>query len=637
MTRPQNRRFRKLAAFVAVIFGLFAAHAAHAQTFTDDFNDGNDADWTRYNVLQPFGLGATFTFPGGNSYNIDAPGNYSAPQLGGGRAGSIVTSSSSGFNDFRITHDVTDWNDGREYVFGPIARTTTPGLGTTDGYLLILHATDHDFQLLRIEGEAPNSEELGTADIEMPADRNFRIVYSGLGTQLNAMVYDLADLTAPLGGFSVDAANYGPQPTPTPYTTGAVGLIVAQADSASNPPPPPGAPYAATFDNFRVTVPMSGEWNALGGGGTSEAFNWVGNVSPDGVGAHARFLGGAEVDADINIDGVFYTLGKMTFENAHSYTLDGQSLRLQDTGNAEINVLSGSHEIASDVTLGSNLRKIGNGTLTISGAIDWSGNSIEVAGGNLRLAKIQQGNNVNITGGRATLVPGGGTSLVGNVSIAGGNMPTATLDITDNPAVLEYSGASPVATVRAQLLSGRGATGFGATWTGQGITSSTAAAANATEPEARSVGYAENSALPLGAYTNFRGQAVDDTSILMAYTRTGDANLDGVVNDDDVTIVGATYAPGVANPHWALGDFDYNGFVDDDDVTLLGVFYNPAAPPLVAAVPAEAGQIAAVPEPSSVILLASACGAILLVARRRWSRLVPRLCLGTYCREAPSR
>jgi hypothetical protein len=70
---------------------------------------------------------------------------------------------------------------------------------------------------------------------------------------------------------------------------------------------------------------------------------------------------------------------------------------------------------------------------------------------------------------------------------------------------------------------------------------------------------------------------VDNTAVLVAYTRTADANLDGVVNDDDVTIVGASYAPGALNPSWALGDFDYNGFVDDDDVTLLGAFYNPLA------------------------------------------------------------
>ena len=108
------------------------------------------------------------------------------------------------------------------------------------------------------------------------------------------------------------------------------------------------------------------------------------------------------------------------------------------------------------------------------------------------------------------------------------------------------------------------------------------------------------------------------TSVLIAYTRTGDANLDGIVNDDDVTIVGAAYAPGVAQASWALGDFDYNGFVDDDDVTLLGVFYDPSAPPL--ATPAGAtSEVAAVPEPHTMWLLLVGVGGALAItgARRR--------------------
>jgi hypothetical protein len=118
---------------------------------------------------------------------------------------------------------------------------------------------------------------------------------------------------------------------------------------------------------------------------------------------------------------------------------------------------------------------------------------------------------------------------------------------------------------------------------GTGITSIAAAQANATAPDSRSIGYAENALLPLGAYATFRGQPVDATSVLIAYTRSGDANLDGIVDDNDVTIVGATYAPGVAQPHWGLGDFDYNSFVDDDDVTLLGALYEPGAMPMTAA------------------------------------------------------
>jgi len=121
--------------------------------------------------------------------------------------------------------------------------------------------------------------------------------------------------------------------------------------------------------------------------------------------------------------------------------------------------------------------------------------------------------------------------------------------------------------------------------------------------------------LPLGAFTSFRGQTVDSTSVLVAFTRTADANLDGVVNDDDVTIVGASYAPGVAGASWAVGDFDYNGFVDDDDVTLLGAFYNPSASPLAA----PGASVVAVPEPGSLTLaLVVTCLACCLVRRSAW-------------------
>jgi hypothetical protein len=109
---------------------------------------------------------------------------------------------------------------------------------------------------------------------------------------------------------------------------------------------------------------------------------------------------------------------------------------------------------------------------------------------------------------------------------------------------------------------------------------------------------------------------VDDTSILIAFTRTGDANLDGVVNDDDVTIVGATYLPGVPQPAWALGDFDYNGFVDDDDVTLLGNFYDPSAEPVGSPRLEPAASVVAVPEPSTWALVVLAAVVAIVV----WGR-----------------
>ena len=206
----------------------------------------------------PFGFPGSFTFPDGNSYSIESPQNYSVLQIQRGRVGAVVNGSN--YSDFRITFDVTHWNNGREYVFGPIARAAQLGLGTTDGYLLLLHATDHDFALYRVANEDPGDAIAGVEEIDMPPDRDFRLVFTGQGTQLSGIVYDRANLQAALGGFTVDVAGANP------YTNGQVGLIVAQADDPDDPAPPAGPPYAATFDNYGVTVPTAGEWNALGSG-----------------------------------------------------------------------------------------------------------------------------------------------------------------------------------------------------------------------------------------------------------------------------------------------------------------------------------------------------------------------------------
>jgi hypothetical protein len=240
---------------------------------------------------------------------------------------------------------------------------------------------------------------------------------------------------------------------------------------------------------------------------------------------------------------------------------------------------------------------------------------------NLTTGLIRQGSLVIGRGSRVNLGPSGGTSVVGELLIpAGGPALPGTLDINNNQVIVDYADAAsnPEGIVRMRIIEGRGAIGLGATWTGEGITSGTAATDVSTDPESSSVGYADNGSLPLGPYQSFGGQPVDDTSLLIAYTRTGDANLDGIVDDTDVTILGATYDPTTPQPHWALGDFDYSGFVDDADVTLLGVFYDPTAEPIPSPAVA-ANSIAAVPEPRAVALLVTGVAILLRRAvRRKW-------------------
>jgi hypothetical protein len=304
----------------------------------------------------------------------------------------------------------------------------------------------------------------------------------------------------------------------------------------------------------------------------------------------------------------------------------GASLSIASGGAVE---LAGTASATSDGT--NHVNVTNNGTLTVAdvnyavGDIAGTGATrvgvladVVVLAPSLTANHVRQGSLVIGNGSAVNTRAGGGTSVLGSISIFGTPAaPLGKFDLNNNAAVIDYTGDTPVETVRQQILAGRGGPGFGATWTGQGITSSAAAAAVATEPESRSIGYAENSSLPLGPYANFRGQSVDDTSVLMAYTRTGDANLDGIVDDTDVTILGATYDPTTPQPHWALGDFDYSGFVDDADVTLLGVFYDPSAPPLAVPASVMATQVAAVPEPTTATMLVIASLALALAAVRR--------------------
>ena len=356
-----------------------------------------------------------------------------------------------------------------------------------------------------------------------------------------------------------------------------------------------------TIESWTISVPNSAVWDAVLG---------------------KSITAPRTVTADVPI-----TLAKLDFNNTNTYTIAGSNAVTFDakSGDAQINVIQGSHTINMPVVLADNavitITPVAS-NLAITGPLSAAGKSLTKTGaGTLTLNNFRaQALSINagtVAVARNTGAPELGTSVVRTLTIAGDSTPTARLDLTDNAAVIDYTGTSPITTVRQQILSGRGGAGLGKTWNGNGITSSASATANGAEPESYSVGYAENSSLPLGPYTTFRSEPVDDTSILITYTRTGDANLDGVVNDDDVTIVGATYAPGVLQPHWALGDFDYNGFVDDDDVTLLGAFYDPSAPPLAAPTAESAVSAAAVPEPGTSVLLASALFSVALFAVRR--------------------
>ncbi|HYO08784.1 MAG TPA: PKD domain-containing protein [Tepidisphaeraceae bacterium] len=174
---------------------------------------------------------------------------------------------------------------------------------------------------------------------------------------------------------------------------------------------------------------------------------------------------------------------------------------------------------------------------------------------------------LTLDGGSAALTAGGKSVLVTRaLSIINGG----SLDLADNDLVIDYAGStSPLGAwqdgtdqgVIRDLRLGRN----GGTWDGPGLRTSAAVGSRT------SLGVSEASAA-LGLAPDqtalWNGQQVDATSVLVKFTHTGDANLDGRINGDDYFAIDAHVAS--ANPWgWWRGDIDYNGKINGDDYWLI--------------------------------------------------------------------
>jgi hypothetical protein len=111
------------------------------------------------------------------------------------------------------------------------------------------------------------------------------------------------------------------------------------------------------------------------------------------------------------------------------------------------------------------------------------------------------------------------------------------------------------------------------TWTGPGITSSAAA----TDPtQLTALGIASNDLgggnTLFNANNLFDGVAPLATDLLIRYTFYGDANLDGVVDSTDYTLVDNGFLSALTG--WFNGDFNYDSAINGSDYTLLDNAFN---------------------------------------------------------------
>jgi autotransporter-associated beta strand protein len=151
------------------------------------------------------------------------------------------------------------------------------------------------------------------------------------------------------------------------------------------------------------------QWQNTSGGNWSTSGNWA-VVLPNGIDMQANFYGAITAPATVNVDSAF-TVGRITFDNANRYTLSGSgSITLSDSADAsQINVRTGSHTIATPVTLASDTTITvipTTSTLTMSGIISSSGSYgiIESGFGTVLLSNANTyTGDTNVTSGTLTI------------------------------------------------------------------------------------------------------------------------------------------------------------------------------------------------------------------------------------------
>jgi hypothetical protein len=280
--------------------------------------------------------------------------------------------------------------------------------------------------------------------------------------------------------------------------------------------------FTPSLANLVMTVPFP-EWGKTGGGSWSVDANWL-VAKPDGVNVTAKFGSALTSSSIINVDGP-HTVGALIFDNpTFSYNFGGAGSIIFDAlagKTTRVNVLSGNHTIGVTTNWQKNMRvstAAGSSIAFLNPFIPAAGISLTKDGPgtaqfvNVRIDAVDvQGGTLRVAAG-ATANNSGRTSVVKNLTIA----PGAKLDLTNNSAIIDYTGPVGILVddTRLNLQSGRLTTTSGSTTLG--------------------LGYADNAALD-AVKTSFAGQTVDPSSILIKFTYFGDTDLDG---DGDVADLG---------------------------------------------------------------------------------------------------
>jgi hypothetical protein len=409
---------------------------------------------------------------------------------------------------------------------------------------------------------------------------------------------------------------------------------------------------ATQVSEIIIPQPNEARWKDPAGGDFDVNTNWLGGSAP-GAASHAVFSRATDpagsgyivnVPSSVSLDRLSVRQGKVTLNlngavvAATNTSLATPSIAVGEFGGAPtLNIVDGTvagvHATLaaspiSSANVNLNHARLGlEGNLSVGGTDSAPGGEAvinidaESSVGVGQTLRVWDGGVVNfnqgtlstgpliVHGGRVKVAAAGGLKIVRatDVQTTGGGR----IDLTTNAMVVDYEpGNSPLATVKSALASGYD----GGTWAGPGIVTSAGGGA---------LGYAESMDLLGPDGGDFLGQAVDRDAVLVRYTLSGDANLNGAVGFEDLVALAQNYNTVDGSAVWMKGDFTYDGNVDFTDLVALAQNYNTSMPSAaqleaIGAGAAFAEDVAAafaqVPEPGPIALVALVAG---LAIRRR--------------------
>jgi hypothetical protein len=344
-----------------------------------------------------------------------------------------------------------------------------------------------------------------------------------------------------------------------------------------------------SIDLSLTTNIVNGTWNFNGDGNWGESAKWDSGV-PNGIDHTANFGthgGSITVSPTVTLD-TDITVGSINFDlptGGYTIAASGTNKLTLDvsSGSASVNVTSGTHVISAPVVFNddTNINTAASSSLSFIGAVTATGKNLTKSGdGFLQMENVRAAG-LTVSGGamrissKGTTNSAAGTSVVSSLSIAAGS----TLNLTNNAMIINYSTLGPLLTDTRQALAD------------SRLATSLAAGGHA-------LGYADNAVL---GKSTFGGQNVGSSAVLIAYTFSGDANLDGSVNALDFGALATNF--GATDGVWTSGDFNYDANVNSLDFNEVAVNFGQSM-----ASPAAPGFGALVPEPTSVSALAMTMG-----------------------------